>query len=212
MARRRRPPRPGALTELPPLKILSQIILLQVIWYAAGTALILFTALVAGRAFSFDMVLSWRSLRGDTTNGWMLGLVWLLNSVIGVVALLVFVSRSKLIPDFALTLHFVHLVCTSLYSHSIPQNWLWWALQVVSATMMTTLGMWTCQWRELRPITFGGSSSAQSAAQSGDAMEASASHGGDEEQGYGRGRGRGRGRDGAGDYEMVSMKGETGAN
>ena len=88
MARRRRPPRPGALTELPPLKILSQIVLLQVIWYAVATALILFTALVAGKHFSFDLVLSWRSLRGDTTVGWMLGLVWLLNSFIGFVLLL----------------------------------------------------------------------------------------------------------------------------
>lgn len=87
MARRRRPPRPGALTELPPLKILTQIVLLQIIWYVAATALILFTALVAGRHFSLDMVLSWRSLRGDTTVGWMLGLVWMLNSFIGFVPL-----------------------------------------------------------------------------------------------------------------------------
>jgi len=83
MVRRRRPPRPGALTELPPLKILTQILILQSIWYAVATGLILFTALVAGKHFSFDLVLSWRSLRGDTTVGWMLGLVWLLNSFIG---------------------------------------------------------------------------------------------------------------------------------
>jgi hypothetical protein len=92
MARRRRPPRPGALTELPPLKILSQIVLLQVVWYTVGTLLILFTALVAGKKFNFDLVLSWRILRGDTTVGWMLGLVWLLNSVVG------FVSFSTSLP------------------------------------------------------------------------------------------------------------------
>ncbi|KAG9235319.1 integral membrane protein S linking to the trans Golgi network-domain-containing protein [Amylocarpus encephaloides] len=207
MVRRRRPPRPGALTELPPLKILSQIFILQAIWYLVATGLILFTALVAGRHFSFDMVLSWQSLRGDTTVGWMLGLVWLLNSFIGVLSILFFVSRSKLVPDFAITLHFIHLVITSLYSHSIPRNWLWWALQVASAGMMTSLGVWSCQWRELRPITFGGSSAVQPA--SNNAVEASAEQGGDEEQGYGRGRGRGRGRDGAGNYEMVGMKPET---
>lgn len=85
MARRRRPPRPGALIELPPLKILSQIILLQTIWYTFGTVLILFTALVAGAHFNLDMVLSWRSLRGDTTVGWMLSLVWMLDSFLGYV-------------------------------------------------------------------------------------------------------------------------------
>lgn len=81
--RRRRPPRAGALTELPPLKILSQIALLQVAFYVCATALILFTALVAGKAFSIDLVLSWQSLRGDTTVGWMLGFVWMLNSFLG---------------------------------------------------------------------------------------------------------------------------------
>ncbi|KAE9369067.1 hypothetical protein N431DRAFT_412811 [Stipitochalara longipes BDJ] len=203
MARRRRPPRPGALTELPPLKILTQIVLLQTIWYAAGTLLILFTALVAGKKFSVDLVLSWRSLRGDTTVGWMLGLVWLLNSVIGVVSILLLISRSKLVPDFALTLHFIHLVVVSLYSKSIPQNMLWWALQVASAAVMTSLGVWSCQYRELRPINFGGSAQSTTGESS---MTASTNEAGDEEQGYGRGRGRGRGRDGAGEYEMVGMK------
>jgi protein SYS1 len=228
MARRRRPPRPGALTELPPLKIFTQIVLLQVIWYAAATALILFTALVAGKKFTLDLVLSWRSLRGDTTVGWMLGLVWLLNSIIGfvfllpscwfveteaddmmfvqsVVSILLLISRSKLVPDFALTLHFIHLIIVSLYSKSIPQNLLWWALQVTSAAMMTSLGVWTCQYRELRPINFGGSAQSTTGESS---MAASTEATGDEEQGYGRGRGRGRGRDGAGEYEMVGMKGE----
>ncbi len=75
--------------------------------------------------------------------------------------------------------------------------------------MMTSLGVWICQYRELRPISFGGSSSA-TAAQTGDSNAAGSSEtaGGDEEQGYGRGRGRGRGRDGAGEYEMVGMKAE----
>jgi len=204
MARRRRPPRPGALTELPPLKILSQIVLLQIIWYIAATALILFTALVAGKHFSLDLVLSWRSLRGDTTVGWMLGLVWLLNSLIGVISILLLISRSKLVPDFALTLHFIHLVVVSLYSKSIPQNMLWWALQVASAAMMTSLGVWTCQYRELRPINFGGAPQSTT----GESSMAASTNEGDEEQGYGRGRGRGRGRDGAGEYEMVGIKGE----
>jgi hypothetical protein len=215
------------------LQILTHIVLLQVIWYVAATGLILFSALVSGKHFSLDLVLSWRSLRGDTTVGWMLGLVWLLNSLIGyaaisipvvlgwpvarevnvlidgfsVISILLLISRSKLVPDFALTLHFIHLIVTSLYSRSIPRNWLWWLLQVVSAGMMTSLGIWSCQWRELRPIIFGGSSTAQRE-QGANAMAASASEADDEEQGYGRGRGRGRGRDGAGEYKMVDMKGE----
>jgi hypothetical protein len=78
---------------------------------------------------------------------------------------------------------------------------------------MISLGVWSCQYRELRPMSFGASSNA--AAASSGTTDASPSAGGDithgdEEQGYGRGRGRGRGRDGAGEYEMVGLKGETG--
>lgn len=123
---------------------------------------------------------------------------------ISVIGILLLISRSKLVPDFAITLHLIHLLIVSLYSHSIPQNMLWWALQLGSAALMTALGVWACQWRELRPINFGGSAAP--------AVEApvAGETGGDEEQGYGRGRGRGRGRDGAGEYEMVGIKGTSG--
>lgn len=81
--RRRRPPRAGALSELPPLLIIKKILLLQTAYYVCAIVLILFTALVAGTAFSADLVFNWQSLRGDTTVGWTLGFVWLLNSSIG---------------------------------------------------------------------------------------------------------------------------------
>lgn len=80
---RRRPPRAGALTELPPLKIVSKILLLQAAYYIGATVLILFTTLVAGKKFSIDLILSWRSIRGDNTVGWTLGFAWMLNSVFG---------------------------------------------------------------------------------------------------------------------------------
>lgn len=81
MSRRRRPPRPGALADLSPTRILSQIVILQLAYYACATVLILFTALVFGSEINTDLLFSWRSLRGDTTVGWTLGLVWVLNSL-----------------------------------------------------------------------------------------------------------------------------------
>jgi hypothetical protein len=83
MQRRRRPPRAGALSDLPPLKIISKIIVLQIAYYVCATVLILFTTLVAGKKFSIDLILSWQSIRGDNTIGWTLGFVWLLNSFVG---------------------------------------------------------------------------------------------------------------------------------
>ncbi|KAF2399822.1 hypothetical protein EJ06DRAFT_35751 [Trichodelitschia bisporula] len=200
MPRKRRPPRPGALADLAPLRILSQILVLQLAYYVSATVLIVFTALVAGKDLKLGLLFDWQTIRSDTTAGWMLGLVWMLNSVVGAVLILLIVARSKLVLDFAVTLHFFHLIITSLYTRSIPYWSFWWALQVTSAGTMTSLGMWACRWRELRPISFGGtprsaeSSSAQAAPESEE-----------DGVGVGRGRGRGRGRDGGGTYEMVGM-------
>lgn len=67
---------------------------------------------------------------------------------------------------------------------------------------MTTLGIWSCQWRELRPINFGGGTGGKdSEAQNNMEVEGRTEDGGER---YGRGNG-GRGRDGGGAYEMVGM-------
>jgi hypothetical protein len=110
-----------------------------------------------------------------------------------VIFILLLIARSKLVLDFALTVHFIHLLVTSFYSHAIPANLFWWALQICSATIMTSLGVWACQWRELRPINFGSKSATTQQPAADDGV------------GESRGRGRGRGRDGAGEYEMVGM-------
>ena len=65
-----------------PLRTLAHIVLLQGTYYLAATVLILFTALVAGKPFGADLVFSWRAVRGDTTVGWTLALVWMLCGAI----------------------------------------------------------------------------------------------------------------------------------
>lgn len=122
-----------------------------------------------------------------------------------VIAILFLIGRSKFVLDFALTVHFLHLVVVSLYSHALPMNGFWWLVQICSAAFMTTLGVHSCRWRELRPISFGGSSTSGTntgAAGSTVAEERSET---DAELGYSMGRGRGRGRDGGGSYEMVGL-------
>ncbi|KAH6606096.1 hypothetical protein Trco_005249 [Trichoderma cornu-damae] len=155
MARRRRPPRAGALAELPPLKIASQIATLQALYYFAAFVLMLFTALVAGISFSFDLILGWDRVRGDTTQGWLLAFVWLLNGGFCMsVAMVALIARSKLVPDFALTIHFIHLLFTCLYTRALPRNSMWWLTMVASSSTAVGLGMWGCRYRELQPVFF----------------------------------------------------------
>lgn len=79
MARRRRPPRAGALAELQPLRTAAQIATLQALFYLIALILITFTTLVAGMPFSMDMLFDWEVIRGDTTQGWLLAFVWLFD-------------------------------------------------------------------------------------------------------------------------------------
>ncbi|KIW89016.1 uncharacterized protein Z519_10501 [Cladophialophora bantiana CBS 173.52] len=152
--RRRKPPRAGALTELPPLKIIRSILLLQLSYYATALVLILFTTLVLGQRFSLNLIFDWNSVRGDTTVGWTVGFLWVVDGFITVIPILLLISRSKLVPDFALTIHFIHLLITSFYTGGIPTNLLWWGLEAGSAALMITLGVWACRYREMQPISF----------------------------------------------------------
>jgi protein SYS1 len=74
--RRRRPPRPGALSDLPPHRILRTILLLQLSYYLTATILIGFSTLVLGQRFALNLILDWRSVRGDVTVGWLEGGCW----------------------------------------------------------------------------------------------------------------------------------------
>ncbi|KAI1332285.1 integral membrane protein S linking to the trans Golgi network-domain-containing protein [Xylariaceae sp. FL0255] len=209
MARRRRPPRSGAIAELPPLRILAQIAVLQAIYYAVALVLMSFTSLAMGLQFKLDFVFGWASLRGDTTHGWLIGFVWLCCAAAIVVALVALISRSKLILDFAFTLHFIHLIIVVLYTGFLPRNVAWWATMFVSGLVMVVGGTYGCRWRELQPITFGASAAKGAGNQPAEDIAADDDDHGDEEMGLSRGRGRGRGRDGAGEYEMVNLPGDS---
>ncbi|KAK4198823.1 integral membrane protein S linking to the trans Golgi network-domain-containing protein [Triangularia verruculosa] len=223
MARRRRPPRPGSLSELPPLKIASQILALQALYYIFSFILLLFSSLVAGTPFSLDLVLGWESIRGDTTQGWLCGFLAVLNGgVLMGAAIVALIGRSKLVMDFAVSLHFIHLLVAWFYTGELPGHMAWWISVAGGTVVGVILGTWGCRYRELKPISFGGNSSntnnnghSRGPSQPGE-LRNSNEHvrgGGDQqdddlEQGFSRGRGRGRGRDGAGEYEMVDMPGE----
>ncbi|KAG6012587.1 hypothetical protein E4U43_007724 [Claviceps pusilla] len=229
MARRRKPPRAGALTELQPLKIATQIAILQALYYATAGMLMLFTALVTGMGLSLDMILGWEGVRGDTTHGWLLSFLWLLDGgLFMAVAIVVLVARSKLVPDFALTIHGLHLLFTTLYTGSLPAHSMWWMTMAGSAAVSVALGMWGCRHRELQPVFFGGgrilgsgSRTSGPTNQQGDSGEGhfdnSLEGGADDEvgdadggdAGFSRGRGRGRGKDGNGEYELADMKQST---
>ncbi|KAL5601414.1 hypothetical protein BROUX41_002599 [Berkeleyomyces rouxiae] len=191
---RRRARRSGAISELPPLRIFTQLVLLQALYYAVALVLTIFSSLVAGQPWKPALVFGWADVRGDVTTGWLLALLMVLDGgvVIGS-AIVVLVGRSKLVPDFALSTQGLHLAVVYLYAGSLPRNTMWWLASGSSAAVAAFLGILGSRSRELQPISFGGRS------KNGNAPDPEPR---DEEEGLVP---RGRGRDGAGEYEMVSM-------
>ena len=135
------------------------------------------------------------------------------NLTRSVVALVALVARSKLVLDFALTLHVLHLVIVTLYTGFVPRHAMWWATMAGSSAVAVAGGTYGCRWRELRPINFGGNNNNNNnnnnaGPSSADPSTLENGLADDEELGFSRGRGRGRGRDGGGEYEMVGLKGD----
>ena len=62
------------------------------------------------------------------------------------------IKRSKLCLDFSLTCHLIHLLTVSLYNRQFPLNFLWWALTILSAWLMTERSRSLCMFQELLPI------------------------------------------------------------
>ncbi len=86
----------------------------------------------------------------------------------------------------------------------------------IASAVAVGLATWGCRYRELKPISFGGSTAAGDSGRNHDANrggtdleEGTAGGDDDSDPGFSRGRGRGRGRDGAGEYEMVKMNGNA---
>lgn len=136
------------------------------------------------------------------------------------IAIVILVGRSKLVLDFALSLHAIHLVVVTLYSGRLPRHKGWWLSMAVASAVSVILATWGCRYRQLQPISFGGGAASSTAGAAGGGNGNSNGGGGggesgpdgrDEEEGFSRGRGRGRGRGGgAGEYEMVNLPADAG--
>ncbi|CAL2029448.1 unnamed protein product [Caenorhabditis brenneri] len=71
-------------------------------------------------------------------------------------ALSYLVQRAKQCLDFACTVHFFHLICTTVYNRALPTQLTWWILQVLSTTVCTVLGEYLCMRIESQEIKLEG--------------------------------------------------------
>lgn len=141
---------------LSPTRIFAQIVLLQCTYYIIATLLFGFTASLFGFIFNFSWVFSWKLIDFGNLLGIVLFFLWLLDTLLCVLFMTFIVGRSKLAWDFALTIHMINLLVVWFYSREFPKSFWWWVLQIISSTILVSLGTYTTRWKELRETFFDG--------------------------------------------------------
>ncbi len=138
-----------------PSRLILQIVTLQFFYYLTAFILFFITASLIGQPFDAKWLFSWRVITVGTSLGITLIMLWLFDSLISVIFIMLVIGRSKLAWDFAVTVHVINLMFAWLYD-GFPMSLTWWLLQITSACIMVGLGTYSTRWKELRDTFFEG--------------------------------------------------------
>uniref|UniRef100_A0A8D0GGW8 Protein SYS1 homolog n=1 Tax=Sphenodon punctatus TaxID=8508 RepID=A0A8D0GGW8_SPHPU len=135
-----------------PVLILSQIVLMQAVYYSSlGLLLALVDSLVQNTP-SLDQVFSYEILGFSTASGRLSMMAFILNSLPCALGLLYFIRRGKQCLDFTVTVHFFHLLGCWIYNAHFPTALTWWLVHVVCTALMAVIGEYLCMRTELKEI------------------------------------------------------------
>jgi len=82
----------------------------------------------------------------------MIILAHILNSFAGAHLIKLFVERSKACLDFSLTYHMLHFISVWYYSKGIPDTFIWYFINAVSACIMCVASEFLCRREEMKSI------------------------------------------------------------
>ncbi|GMK58608.1 hypothetical protein CspeluHIS016_0600500 [Cutaneotrichosporon spelunceum] len=85
----------------------------------------------------------------DSKRGWIIGVAWIAACAVDIVPLYYLIRRPTHILDFALTLHFLHLLFTTYYAKAFPTSFFYWVVQALGAILMIVFGEQLCVKREM---------------------------------------------------------------
>ncbi|GMG31185.1 unnamed protein product [Ambrosiozyma monospora] len=139
-----------------PLKIFTQICVLQVFYYLFAITLIFTMSMLLGIDLTLKSVFDFKLITAENSLGLTLIILWLVDSLLCVFIIMIFIGRSKLAWDFAVTVHLINLLLNWVLNAEFPNNIYWWGLQLCSCALMVGLGTLTTRWKELRDTFFDG--------------------------------------------------------
>lgn len=135
-----------------PILIISQIVLMQCIYYSF---LGLWVAGVDGLVQinrSLNQIFSYDVLGFATVQGRLSMMAFILNSLTCALGLWLFIRRGKQCLDFTVTVHFFHMIGCWIYNSHLPASLCWWLVNVASMALMAVTGEYLCMRTELMAI------------------------------------------------------------
>lgn len=135
-----------------PRKILTQILVLQVLYYMSFGVTLYVLAFFAGCSLDTDHLFSARHVHFSSKMGWLVTGASLATAFAGALFLMQVVERAKKCLDFAFTQYFGHFLAVVVYQ-GFPTEWQWWLVQGVCVAVMSALGERLCLRREMQDIS-----------------------------------------------------------
>lgn len=135
-----------------PFLIISQIIAIQTVMYFCLGLWIWIVASFIGSTKSLDYAFHYKQIHVRDFAGQFIIIIFILNALIGAIALWWLVQRTKQCMDFACTAHLIHLLCCWIYNASFPSTFSWWCLNIISLSIMCVCGEFLCMKTELQAI------------------------------------------------------------
>ncbi|XP_065168850.1 protein SYS1 homolog [Atheta coriaria] len=135
-----------------PWLIIGQILSIQMILYTTLGVLLTVLGGMVGETRSLDHIFEYHEIHVRDFGGKIIIASFVINALIGSLALWKIVERTKLCLDFSWTWHFVHLFACWMYNGSFPTTFSWWALNVACGALMCVCGEFLCLRTELQAI------------------------------------------------------------
>ena len=135
-----------------PKYIVSQILLLQAMFYLIHFTLTGFLNHVFGLANHLDQIFSSSVLINQDSYGLVFILSSLLSIPLLVCAIVYIVERTSKCLDFTGTIYFFHLIFVSYFS-SVPTNLAWWGVNGGSLILVILLSEYICMKIERQEIS-----------------------------------------------------------
>ncbi|ODQ77922.1 hypothetical protein BABINDRAFT_40784 [Babjeviella inositovora NRRL Y-12698] len=150
-----------------PLRLVLQVLAIQLFYYTTAFLLIGMVALLLGwvgadPAFSVEWILAPSVILRSISNTRTLTLIgcWCLIDVLTVCFMsLILQSRSKIVWDLALSLHIINVLVDWFYLGTFPSLWTdteWWIWELVSCGAMILASVLLSRWSEVREGFFDG--------------------------------------------------------